>query len=310
MPNDRRYDKPPLSFDELIRKLSARGLVIPDDGEARHFLRYTSYYRLTGYGLAFEEFSEGGERLHRYIPGTQFSDLLTVYDVDRRLRILALDAIERIEVAVRGVINHKLSCKYDDSHWYMKESLFKGGEKFFHKNLLGRVSRETGKSSTSGSDKGEKRERFIRHYYDQYDHPKFPPCWMVGEVLSLGSWSKIYEHLAVSKDRKAISRCFDLPPPILDSWLHCLTYLRNLCAHHSRLFNQHLTLSPAHHKSVHFPEKNYFFNYVIVMNWFLRQISPQSSWLESLYKVMEDLPHSLHYHLGFSENSRDLLLGA
>nr|WP_317188062.1 Abi family protein [Acinetobacter gerneri] len=69
----------------------------------------------------------------------------------------------------------------------------------------------------------------MHHYYQAYVTPEYPPCWMIAEVLPLGSWSKLYEHLVQSKDRKQVSKQFDLSPELLESWLHALTYLRNVC---------------------------------------------------------------------------------
>ena len=40
----------------------------------------------------------------------------------------------------------------------------------------------------------------------------------------------------ISKD------CFGIDEKILSSWIHTLVYIRNLCAHHSRIWNR--TLAP------------------------------------------------------------------
>lgn len=73
---------------------------------------------------------------------------------------------------------------------------------------------------------------------------------MIAEVLPLGSWSKLYEHLVQSKDRKQVSKQFDLSPELLESWLHALTYLRNVCAHQGRLFNRTFAFPPKQGKKL------------------------------------------------------------
>ncbi len=91
-------------------------------------------------------------------------------------------------------------------------------------------------------------ERFIEQFsqdINSYDEPALPPCWMLIELLSLGTWSIVYENLANRKDKKNIAQFFDLSPIELGSWLHALTYIRNLCAHHSRIWNRHFTVKPA-----------------------------------------------------------------
>lgn len=45
-------------------------------------------------------------------------------------------------------------------------------------------------------------------------------------------------------DQKAVARGFGVPAPVFQSWMHCFVYIRNLCAHHSRLWNRELEIRP------------------------------------------------------------------
>jgi len=46
-------------------------------------------------------------------------------------------------------------------------------------------------------------------------------------------------------DRNNISKdCFRIDGKILSSWIHTLVYIRNLCAHHSRIWNRILAIKP------------------------------------------------------------------
>lgn len=300
MPETSRcYQKPPLLHSDLLSRFAERGLIIPDTERAIRYLCHISYFRLSGYGLAYEEFGENQERLHRFREGSSFDDLLRAYVIDRRMRVMAIDAIERIEVAIRSTINHEMSCRYVDSHWYLQDNLFFSTDQFNHQDLLREIRRHTARNADPGSDKEQRREQFIRHYYTQYSEPDLPPCWMIAEVLPLGTWSKVYQHLNVSKDRKRISRQFDLPPHTLDSWLHTLTYLRNLCAHHSRLYYRPLVIIPRQDKGLPFDPVNRFSNYAAVIHWFLKQVSPKSTWEERLKELLNELPENEHIHYGF-----------
>jgi abortive infection bacteriophage resistance protein len=82
------------------------------------------------------------------------------------------------------------------------------------------------------------REIFIRSYKDKYSTPELPAAWMLTEILSMGKWSKISGGLSSPEDQKTISRRFNATPWHLQSWVHSLSYLRNLCAHHSRIWNR------------------------------------------------------------------------
>ncbi len=303
MPKNNEYNKKPISYQCLISKLIDRGLHIDALDKAEKYLENIGYYRLIGYGLPFEQF-HAGQRLGRYTNGTEFEHILNAYIVDRKIRILLLSAIERIEVTLRNTINHTLGCKYDSAHWFMDQTLFNTSARFSHTGLLKEIHRSAGKRITTGSNKEKQREIFIHHYYNNYDTPDYPPCWMVAEVLSLGSWSKVYEHLANSKDRKLISRRFDLPPATLQSWVHSLTFLRNICAHHGRLFGRKLPLPPSKDKSLPLQENNYVFNFICVIWYMLKTISPNSDWLDQLDDELERLTSDSNFY-GFPKDWLD-----
>jgi abortive infection bacteriophage resistance protein len=112
MPDPRSFCKRPLEYSELIEKLLSKGLTLDDPTRIKQHLKNIGYYRLVGYGLPFEQYSDTNKRLGIYNGGTEFDQLLNAYSVDRKLRILLLSALERIEVAVRNTINHTMSCKY------------------------------------------------------------------------------------------------------------------------------------------------------------------------------------------------------
>lgn len=277
-----------------------KGMNVPDREAACRVLRDVGYYRLIGYGLAFEEY-KGNRRVGCFKPGTSFDQLVNAYTVDRKLRILILEGVERIEVALRSIISHKLSIQYDSAHWYLESSLFKESSAFSHLRLLKEVTRNTGKNAHPGSDKEQLREVFIRHYYEHYDEPELPPSWMIAEILSIGNWSKIYQHLDVSRDRKLISTELDLAPPTLESWLHCLAFIRNACAHHGRLFARVLPLPPKKDKKLPFIRHNYVFNFICVIWYFLHQIDSENTWLAEVAAVIDELRCDSK-HFGVSEN--------
>ena len=168
------FNKKPASYQELIKKLQVRGLLFNAPESASKRLKNISYYRLLGYGLAFEQRDTNGKRI--YQPNTYFETIISICNVDSKIRILLLSAIEHIEVAIRSIINHELSCKYDDAHWYLQDILFKETTRFSHKNLIKEVNRHTAKNANAGSEKELRREVFIHHYYSQYDELEYPPC--------------------------------------------------------------------------------------------------------------------------------------
>ena len=87
---------------------------------AQHYRTYISYYRFCGYAIEFEGAPVNGEK--RYRQGATFEQVLDCYVFDRKLRLLVIDAIERIEIAFRTVMINELALKYDDAHWYLNKA--------------------------------------------------------------------------------------------------------------------------------------------------------------------------------------------
>jgi len=282
------YTKPPLSISEQVELLDSRGLIIGNKAKAEHYLSFISYYRLSGYAIAFEKINQG-KREHQFKPGTTFEDILYLYNFDRLLRLLVMDAIERIEVAVRTQICLKLALIYQDSHWYMRDEIFT--PTFNFEKFLGECRAEFAKS----------KEVFVRHYRSVYYSPELPPSWMIIELLSLGTWSHLYKNLANRRDKKQVSDVFELSPVELESWLHALTYIRNLCAHHARLWNRHFTITPTpklKYRSYLMPGHT-FATQAAMIHIMLNIITPNSGWVTRLIELLAKHPNINLIQIGF-----------
>lgn len=226
----KNYIKPALTFEQQVNQLEARGLIISDRLKAVKTLTYISYYRFSGYCYPFRKYDENKKISDDLIEGTTWDEIIRFYEFDRRLRLLILDAIERVEVTIRTQLTYHLAHKYGAlSH--VNASIFHS--KFNHASWLAKVEQETERSS----------DEFIKHYKREYkDFPKIP-IWMLTEIQSLGSLSLLYQGL-IPDDKRSISAYFKLHAKRLESWLHTLTYVRNVCAHHSRLWNRELAIRP------------------------------------------------------------------
>lgn len=277
------YDKPPFTIEEMLQQFKQRGLIITDYNKAETILKFVSYYRFTGYGLIFEKF-DNGKRLHQFKGGTTFNSILYRYDFDRHVKLLLNDAIERIEIGMRTIINHHLSLKCNNSHWYLDKSNFSAD--FPHKEFLSKIQFETG---FKNEEKRKNSELFIKHYFERYDKPELPCCWMIAEVLPLGTWSKVYSHLRDRANRKAIAKEFDLSAKTLESWLHSITFLRNLCAHHSRVFNRSFTVRPKPNTKIPLSSNlnNRFGYFACILFYMLNKIAPEQHWHLKLKELIE-----------------------
>lgn len=223
------YSKPSKSITEQIALLESRGLIIGDRATAERALSFISYYRLRAYWLYFE--ADPADGSHRLRTGTSLEQILALYEFDRELRLLVLDAIERIEVAARGSWAHQLAMKHG-SHGYLMPSLYPDRSQFDanYRALLDEVSRS--------------HDAFILHYKRTYDDPLMPPVWMSAELMSFGLLSKWQSALGGAADRKRIARPFGLSEKAYFSFVHHLSTIRNICAHHGRLWNRLFAVRP------------------------------------------------------------------
>lgn len=286
MPERSTYSKPFLTTNEHIALLRRRGLLIEDEEMAAHYLRFIGYYRLSGYTRFFQTQPD-----HLFKPGVSFENVLDLYNFDRKIRLLFLDAIERIEIAVRAVMTDTLSEQHG-SHWYLERSAFSAEAD--HPQILMKLQAEMG----YGEER--KREVFIQHYLKTYADPPFPPGWMVFETLSLGTVSVIYASLALGY-RKGIATKFELQHDVLRSVLHSLSYLRNLCAHHSRVWNRSFRIKPKIPKEV---QKTYRGTndctavFVAIIEYLLARIAPRSDWRAKFDGLLAEHPEVSRASMG------------
>jgi abortive infection bacteriophage resistance protein len=218
------YNKSPLSFYDQVKLLSSRGLVVNDHDKAVNFLSYSNYYRFSAYCLPFEI-----DR-HSFRPGTTFEQIRELYDFDRNLRDVFAQALETAEIFTRTKIAHILALKYG-CFVHLDRSLFMN--RFDWDCWHRRVIKETQRS----------RETFVKHFEKVYVEFPDMPIWVITEIISFGALSGLYKGLRRAI-QKPIAKEFGIEAPVLQSWLHTLTYLRNLCAHHSRLWNRSLAIKP------------------------------------------------------------------
>lgn len=218
-----QYLKPPLSIHAQLEQLQQRGLHIGDEASASRYLQRVGYYRLMGY-------------LHtQRVPGSDnfrenatFEDAVSLYEFDRGLRELVMEAVGHIEVALRTLITYHFAHAYGPfGHLDAGNLAFRSSASY--DTWLEGVAKEVSRS----------RETFIEHYRRRYTRPAFPsvPIWMATEVMSLGSLSRFYAALH-SREQKAVAGEVGLFAPVLVNWLHVTSVVRNVVAHHSRLWNK------------------------------------------------------------------------
>ena len=126
----RSFSKPAIDVPAQLELLKLRGLTIHDEPRAELFLQSVSFFRLSPY---MRPFQQPDDIDHHFHAGSQFRQLARLYDFDRRLRLLTMDAIERVEIASRSVISNHMGPAHG-SHWYINPRMF--NPNFDHQRLL------------------------------------------------------------------------------------------------------------------------------------------------------------------------------
>lgn len=303
------YNKTPLSIGEQIARLESRGLVIENRSKAEEYLNAISYYRLSAYFLPYQKTKD------QFNEGVTFKQVIDTYTFDRELRLIVFDCIERIEVAIRTQLVHHMSIRYNDSHWQDNQSHFITP---YYNKIGNRVDPHSDfQSLISRAKTARTPEVFIKHYIDTYSSPSNPPAWMCIELLTIGELSHIYRGLKNNGDKKEIANFFGLHHTVFTSWLHSLTYVRNICAHHARLWNKDLAIEPVllvkatrNWISQPFENNTRTFYFLCVLKYLLQSANPGNTLKMKLETLFQKYPHIPICYMGIPSiggNSTELI---
>ncbi len=219
-----KFNKPALTVEKQIELLKSRGLIINNIEFAKSILSNIAYYRLSAYMKYFQINDV-------FKTNTTFEDVINLYNFDKDLKSIIFENIRIIEISLRTKICLHMCSNYG-SHWFYDINNYKS-QKDYEKTL-----------EILENERGLKKDTFIKYYYEKYSEPDLPPFWMISEVLSMGDLSKILNGLNF-KDVKQIANSLTpdyFTSPVLTNWIHVLATIRNICAHHSRLWNRQLKI--------------------------------------------------------------------
>ena len=151
----------------------------------------------------------------------------------------------------------------------------------------------------------EEKEEFIKHYFSKYQHPTYPPSWMIMECLSFGTCLNLFRYLAKINDKSIISKTFGYHPKVVESCLVALRYTRNICAHHARLWNRWFVVIPKDVKAFSaIPTKSRSLHQqIIIIHHLNKIISPNSLWKNNLFSLFNRNKENVPFHLmGFQKD--------
>lgn len=329
----RPFNKPVQNNTYHIETWKKRGLIINCDDIDR-YLNFISYYRLSAYTIPFQKpIPIGYTKTHEFIHNITFDNILNLYVFDRELRLLILDAIDRVEIAIRSQVCNVLCMQSSNPFWYTDEKYF--DQSYSCKRLLAGIEKQLLEEKQRlqrdekninerkiSSDEKEilksrvRKENFLRHYLSKYNSPKLPPSWMMIEMLTWGELSHLYSGLKLIQAKKKIAQNMGLHAEVMESWLKTLNDVRNICAHHGRLWNKEFGRSikiPTSNSilwlkssfSLKNPTIRYekrIYSVIVALQVLLYKISPHSKWAQRFKQLLDKYPQVSKEHMGIPEN--------
>ena len=256
-----------------------------------HLLEHITYYRLSGYWYPLL----ADKQNHVFKPTAEFETSFKLYCFDRKLRQLVLGELEKIEVAIRAKMTYILSQKHG-AFWFQNLQLFKNP--VGHANSISKIGEEFNRSD----------EEFIVAFKNKYTDP-LPPSWMTLEITSFGALSMLYKNLKPGKEKRDIAHHFGLSDSVFETWVHSIVYLRNVCAHHTRLWNRAMSIRPQLPRNPHKQwlananinnNRTYFI--LCMISYLLQTVNPKNTFKNRFFSLLKEYPNVDVRSMGFPVN--------
>jgi abortive infection bacteriophage resistance protein len=300
------YDKPHLTFRNQVELMQSRGLSIADAERAEHLLERVGYYRFSAYTYPLRTLLPASTprettvqfRGSQFHPNASFDLAEQLWAFDRRLRLLVLDALESVEIALRVRLAYVLGRTSAFAH-LNRDALDAGrtgvdaiGDSNFDRWQTS-YQRVVAQAAMS--------EDFIKHYQEKYDGKL--PIWVAVEVLDFGMATSLFG-LATQRDQTDVARAFGVRSGrTFEKWLKTFNYLRNVSAHHARLWNRTLTYGIAripegladglsYLDSITGRQRRKLYVPSAALAYVVRTIDEDSDWPTRFVDLMGDFPES------------------
>lgn len=289
--------KEPHSYDGQIEKLKSHGMIVSNEVDARNILFKINYYRLMGYSLQFRKSANDSD----FVEDTSFDKIYKIYKFDERLRDILRRYIEIAEIFYRAQISYGFAMakclKAPHDQHYDENNYYKKNEFNDVKNHLEK-------------DKGYYKDNLIVKHH-KYKYNDKMPLWVMVELLSFSDISKLFSCMYTS-EQNTIANSVGISAKTLENHLHCLSVLRNKCAHAARLYNT--KFYPAARFNSQFLRSNpnirndTLFSYILILMKRLPTKDIRQALANDVYTVVEEYKNDIDLSLiGFPKNYKEIL---
>jgi len=311
-----KFTKPYLTVEQQIAKLKDKGMVIDDIAFAEECLKNIGYYRLSGYWypmLKYKvELNADGKKVYTKLEGFQenvsFRDVINIYSYDKKIRILLLNVLESIEAIVKTDFALELG---QHDRWAYREP------KYFNTKFVSGETSQFTKFIENFDNKTvvHSKADFVKHFKNKYSDPL--PIWAAIELWDFGTLATLLSALKTQYQMNIAKRYNLSKPDLLTSGVSSLAHIRNVCAHHSRLWNKPPVFQPripadidllSHLREDRFSQQR-LYSAIAVARYMQLKTNPNSTWVEKLIELNSTFPESKGIsfkYTGFPGNWTDL----
>lgn len=221
----KKVSKPFITYsDQLNILMHKKQLAISDPAYAEKKLRDIGYYSLIdGYKDIFYN-----PMSRTYEKGTNFTDIVALYEFDENLRSLVFKYICHIEQKIRSLISYSFCETFSENQSaYLNPANYNVSNKnrCDISKLISLLTYEADKN--------------MEHSYVVYQRNTYGnvPLWVIMKTLTLGQTSKMYSFMLPGIKSKVSMNYENVSERELIQYLKVLTVFRNICAHNERLFS-------------------------------------------------------------------------
>lgn len=214
-----------MTIDEQVNFLkNEKKLKFKSEKLAKRVLQEVGYYKLiNAYKIPFIINNQ-------YLDNVYFEDIYNLYKFDIELKTIVFEAATNIEINFKSLLSEVISSQYG-----IKEKIYLKKENF---------APDTGKADEytfaqmkkhikdSIKKQVDNMQPAVKWYNENY---KYFPFWVVVNILTIGSVSRIYGKLKDS-DKITVAKNYKLPYDYLGSYIRHINLVRNICAHNDVLY--------------------------------------------------------------------------
>ena len=236
-------------------------------------------------------------RSERIRNGTSLDQIEALWRFDRALRLICLDGFESIEIGLRTQLAHVLGRRNPFGH-LDSDSLDTEVCSRESNSPGGRTNFDVWLAQYHKLQQDARNEDYVVHHTTKYGERV--PVWIAVEFLDFGAVTRLFSFM-LKTDQNEVARQFGVHGGRqFARWLRDFNYLRNVCAHHSRLWNRTLTYKSgkfnpkqvdavlAHAAACEGRDKIYV--NLASMAYCIRMIAPQAVWHLELRRHIENFP--------------------